>query len=416
MSRQAAYFPHAVGFMKLMRDKNIPFTPTDRPLCLLQIKDKDSKHGVTRFYGFEAGDIIGEGAYGKVYKAYAIDPASGFMSLDKCVVVKIMDAKHFKNNEHEIASKFLPLSVRIDYEKKILLVQPYLGKPLESHPDLGILSPKNLLSLIKNLVFKFNEMHHETLRTGIIIVHGDVKPGNILLNLVFDPKNPDTLIGMEVNPIDFGLSQYMCTDDSKYTHDFGRKGNGYFPEETKTPVPGIGIKSDIYQLAGVIAYLLGFRGKDHAILQSQYRLENLTKIKEFKFTPTVEKIFIDFLNKMRHADYRCRPESDEVLKFFQLLDKYFKTNSAILSSQFIQWDRREQNKSRLEIQEEMRALAQPSQTPAYSSSSSSSTGPLPGDEKDSAVVNTFTSFRLPKGATSCDPEMVVDCADLLCLK
>lgn len=286
------------------------------------------------FYGFKRRDdfTIGKGSYGRIYKAYALNPTTAEPILDKFIIVKEVKTEDFEEKEFNIGSSFIDIYETFTHGDFTYIPQPYLGSSLKNNPEVIKLSPKNLLSLIKNLVFKMNEMHHPALRSSMVIAHGDVKMDNILVRILYNSLSQPSDI--TVNFIDFGLSKTLETiqvdkdqktftiadDNPSKLHEFTVEGNEYFPEETKTQNPQFGIKSDIFQLAAVIAELLGAQDKSHlnqwVFTQSKYTLAELPKLAEFKFGAEVDKIIVDFINTMRHKDYNSRPDSDITCQFF----------------------------------------------------------------------------------------------------
>lgn len=328
--------------IKSMNDNDADFNVTG-DLMVFSFLSKDDK---PLFYGFRKKDdfLIGKGGYGEIYKAYAIDPISYQPIRDKFIVIKEIDSREFSQSEFNIGSSSIGMYEPIEYRNYTYIAQPFLGSSLKNNPEIKKLSPKNLLSLIKNLVFKMNELHHPTLRSGMAVAHGDVKMQNILVKFIYDSHSQ--LKDIEINFIDFGLSAslekkqvyaedqktYRVADDNpQKLHRFSIVGNEYFPQETKTGTPRFGVKSDIYQLAAVIAELLGARDRGFGswvFTQPKYSQTELSKLPDFKFGDKVNKLVVDFINKMRHQKYVSRPTSDETCKFFFALSNFYKAQAA----------------------------------------------------------------------------------------
>ena len=88
------------------------------------------------------------------------------------------------------------------------------------------------------------------------------------------------------------------------------------------PKPMMGIKSEIYQLAGVIAFLSQYKKNNDimsSIFSSTYSLANFGRLPDFNFDDQTNGIFVGFLNRMRHSDYFSRPAIHEAIIFFTKL-------------------------------------------------------------------------------------------------
>ena len=220
-------------------------------------KRKEGKPGV--YYEVISNkDLIGYGAFGKVAKI------SRTLSIDdQGINPKISGERVVKIQEHTVAKN--PLSVLLEREYKLSVLAGHLGvkeptitgscrkkysytvmKRLPGRDlhdvmasDLSgkeTLSTQRRVELSRALLYALNEQV-----TSKGIIHRDIKPCNIIVNL----SHP-----IQVNIIDYGLS----TD---VVHPLFRINGtrGYFsPEAVKNPL-SVSVKSDVFSMARVIAQI-----------------------------------------------------------------------------------------------------------------------------------------------------------------
>lgn len=166
--------------------------------------------------------------------------------------------------------------------------------------DTSNLSFADLMQLIFKLVVRTNLFHHNTIK-GNAVVHGDIKGHN----LIFNPEK------LEIEYIDYGCSFELADNDDADTI----KNHPELPE--RTPLRSayfapeaheshlFGIKTDIYMLAQCIKFHIASRLP--------------------KTTPDIAVFVHGYLARAMSRNYVDRPDSDEFLKFFTLLNNFYKT-------------------------------------------------------------------------------------------
>lgn len=165
-------------------------------------KDKDEKPKLEFLYNQE--DFIGNGAFGKVYKAYTKD------SKDKKYAVKISDERTVSivqlRMEHELYLKYqkCPHIPKVyDYKEengRAYMYMDLLGKNFESiRVNIGKnLAPNILYPYMTQMIEALKEFHSKG------YIHRDIKPENFVQDL-HDSK--------KIYILDFGLSEPYIIDN-----------------------------------------------------------------------------------------------------------------------------------------------------------------------------------------------------------
>jgi uncharacterized protein (TIGR03067 family) len=198
---------------------------------------------------FEILALLGEGAFGKVYKAR--DP-----QLDREVAIKVpkleafagkFDLQRFLREAKSAAAVRHPNICPV-HEVNAEGDQPYIvmafipGKSLAEYLKgrTKPLPPKQAALIVRKLALALQAAHEKG------IVHRDLKPANIL----FDPQRKDVVI------TDFGLA-VRTTGDVRQTQSGMLMGTPAYmsPEQARGDVKQVGPASDIFAL-GVILYEL----------------------------------------------------------------------------------------------------------------------------------------------------------------
>lgn len=198
---------------------------------------------------FEILALLGEGAFGRVYKAR--DP-----QLDREVAIKVprleaygepVDLQRFLREAKSAAAVQHPNICPV-HEVSVEGGQPYIvmafvhGKSLAEYLKgrSKPLPPKQAALIARKLALALQAAHDKG------IVHRDLKPANIL----FDPQRKEVVI------TDFGLA-VRTTGDVRQTHSGMLMGTPAYmsPEQARGDVKQVGPASDIFAL-GVILYEL----------------------------------------------------------------------------------------------------------------------------------------------------------------
>jgi len=272
---------------------------------------KVGKEEPFNFYAVNTKEILGQGGFGKIYKAYGIDPSTGDLSSDEPpYAVKIIPEKRFKAVEAKILSKYYrtdsPQRVKVNHifhsSTKVYLFSEFLPGRILSYSESCKLSFSERINVITQLFLWCNILHNRTPSTGAPIVHSDIKESNILFY-----KNPKGFL--EVNLIDFGLSTEIKEGDIdsivKLDHSYGTWGYAA-PEVYKQMYT---TKSDVYSMAQIVDMLLGQKDSFNTFTGQE------------KLSFNLRVIITKILNRMKQSNYKNRLSSAECLRTFIEINK-----------------------------------------------------------------------------------------------
>jgi serine/threonine protein kinase len=216
----------------------------------------------TRLGRYELLEIVGQGSFGVVYRAYDTE-------LGRFVAVKVprpgrlavpQDADRFLREARVSAKLSHPGIVQVHDASRIeetffLVCEFVAGATLAQRLDDGLLPPRAAASLIARVAQALHHAH----RLGI--VHRDLKPSNILLNNSGEPRLTD-----------FGLAKQEV-DGGTLTLEGQVLGTPAYmsPEQASGEARHVDERSDIYSLGAVlyeaITGELPFRGSARMILR-----------------------------------------------------------------------------------------------------------------------------------------------------
>lgn len=307
---------------------------------LIPSKQKDVSE--YKYFIIDKSKFLGDGATGKVYLAYLIDPKTFKADLKRPLAAKIFsDKKTFNEKEAKILGRYRRTELPIVQENRIILITEFLkGKALVDdynipHADLKKLNFNQRVNLVVQILLDLNLLHHNTPTTGSAVMHSDMKGSNVLLHV--DPKTLQT----EAAVCDFGYSEDTEDDPFLLIKSIIQGTPGYFPPELLLQEMR-GIKSDIYSLVPIIIYIFGGTNPFPNLLKSEQDPKRILahEIDNIKNRYNYENIFtgypipnhakkilfplLDFLVRMQNDTYKDRPDSDEVLRFFTTLNNYCK--------------------------------------------------------------------------------------------
>lgn len=240
---------------------------------------RDSDDGTPRIPGFELLRQIGEGGMGVVYEARQVSPS-------RIVAIKIVrggtSASEFRNRliEHEAAAlarlrhahiAAVYSAGRTDNGLFYVAMERIQGIRVTDFATRAMLPLKARLALVETISRAIQHAHQHG------VVHGDIKPGNVLMDLgsarvgletlngadAADVSglalSPSEICGATVKVLDFGLSRLVDAGDvhgSPMAAAKVRGTPGYMsPEQASANGAEIDFRSDIYAL-GAVAYEL----------------------------------------------------------------------------------------------------------------------------------------------------------------
>lgn len=282
----------------------------------------------THLFFVSTSEPLGKGSFAAAYTTYPIDAQSKRINFSQTFATKIVNKKaDFQPEEYKLFSNYYyALPPREIGNKVYLVTELFPGYDLFDDNQQLNAPFRNLdfgttLEVIQQLCSAVNSVHHETPSTGSAVVHNDIKGGNIKLHIAKDRK-------INVYLFDFGLADRIEHDPNAIINTPTTKGTAYYaaPESLKKIYS---IKGDIWALVPIIAALLGaihpLALRDNPdldiseVIEEKYDLTGLF----LKFRQNLalmgypfHEVAGRFINRMQEFDYKARPDSDELLKFF----------------------------------------------------------------------------------------------------
>lgn len=197
--------------------------------------------------GYKQGELLGEGAYGSVYKVTKLDGTSlackviksdGF-NIPRSVIIEMSSYRSVIGIDNVLQLDHVNIE-----PKQVELFSPLMDSDLRTwHKENELLRRLNCLDhFYSQIITAIGEMHHRG------IVHLDIKPENILVK---EGKLPDCYIG------DYGLSRYTFCGRDIEELDNTMTTEAYAPPEYFNKKGQSSKKSDVYCFAvSMIEYII----------------------------------------------------------------------------------------------------------------------------------------------------------------
>ena len=295
-----------------------------------------------RVYAIQLNNQLGEGSYGSVYQAYHVNTQTGLVDLSQPLAVKLVLMRDLNfdkkiallqeiENEIRIQNAYYPPAKLITSSCHYYIFMSYLpGEDLFQFDDnilkkaemLKTFSFEDRLTSLTQIALQVNLFHHHTPTTHEAICHGDLKGENIRIS-----KQSGVL---QTYIYDFGLSDSIISLEKAFNKNNKTTIRGtpiYMPKES---VNTRGTFTDIFSLTPVFALILGadnpFSKRSEAdnfddVTSLPFVYDDLlvSRIVPASKYIDMKRLLFDFLNRMQHDDFRCRPSSDNVLRFCNTL-------------------------------------------------------------------------------------------------
>ncbi len=228
---------------------------------------------------------LGEGAFGVVYKARYSD--------GKTVAIKVPKNEEAVN--HLAKEGKLTLETKLDHpnivkvhEANLTHSPPYIimeyveGESLEERLDRGVVSSAEALHIVKQVLNALFHTHSQN------VVHGDIKPSNILISRGRDVKVSDFIVG-------------KIKKDSRYRAQYGGIGDmRYESPQSKFSTPNF--SDDIFSLGVVWYEMLTGELPEVKLVGERYKVLYQIEIPELQISRAEKRI----LSKMLKSDSRKR--------------------------------------------------------------------------------------------------------------
>lgn len=218
---------------------------------------------------YSEGNLLGQGALAEVYKGVLLDGKIVAVKKFKEVCFRetlLQEVKILSKLRHRNLVRVLGCVLNLDINALVLeymsngSLEQYLH-PAQNTNDCHEFSWRVLLNITTGVANALAYLHHEF---GVPIIHGDVKPGNILLDS-----------GLEAHLADFGLAK--LGHDGIFSVSSSFKGSiGYMAPEYAYAA-GITTKVDVYSFGVVVLEML--TGRRPTQLPESVNLHEWVKVK-----------------------------------------------------------------------------------------------------------------------------------------
>lgn len=301
---------------------------------------------------YHPDSFLGQGAFGKVRKAYYVNPETRAIEYDTFMVVKENKALRQMSMEKEAKAtkQYRGFAQRYQKGSTEYLLMPYIpGKPMYDskkyhdtthglHPEIYAMPFEERITLVISLVQEVVNIIEPTGVGTIPGLHRDIK----LANCKFEKDETDKK-NHRVHILDFGFARPLMPDKKDESVNTVSTATTRARKMTFVGTPThlspeqiekeeIGPKSEVYALVLCILRLLNANnpesGRVHArqiIHNTRYRQKgaynyNLKGLFENLAVPSwAKRPITEFLDMMQSHYYEDRPHIHQVLRFFLLV-------------------------------------------------------------------------------------------------
>lgn len=217
------------------------------------------------------------------------------------ILAKYHQTFKVENQRYKFTIGKLTIDLGVLFSTKDFITEKMPGKLLSSIKT-NTLSLSGVLSLANAISSELNQYHYYRIKTGCPIIYGDIKAENIMVDMDCENNKVNSL-----NFIDFGISMKTDGNPDKLKTRFGAFNPIYFPLEASiTGMIGLfGMKTDIYMLG----MLLKKRFFNKSVLSELKQVHHI-----------LPQLVSTFNGNMTHPFYFSRPNTTEVVHFFNLLE------------------------------------------------------------------------------------------------
>jgi len=283
---------------------------------------------------------LGKGGYGKVYLAHLVDSVSGKFCKKFAVKAfydnssleeiedefKALQKQYFETEPPLKTSKFSPTYLFMEYVPgKELSTLDGSGSVVTCQVD-AVTKELPLVERFKAIAMLILEMSsaHQHRKSGNAFVHGDIKPNNVLVDIV---KEDGVAKVKALRLLDFGKPRFIArfiNPLKKYTYSkLGMYTPRFLaPESLEDQV--VRLQSDLRALVPTILPLLGesrpFTSNDD--VNRYFNIKGLLKYDEIPLE--IRAAVFQYLTKMESWNPDERGNDDEAFHFFNAIYQYFR--------------------------------------------------------------------------------------------
>lgn len=335
------------AYLAQLQHRKISAVLINNAYCLVRLPHKMNDE---QYYLIDLNDLIGRGAFGKVYQAYKVDINNPIVN-SSCphYAAKIVLSNTFSSSEISYTIPYMMIqgSVQVPHDYKshdqldkikgitriVTIMEMIPGKTINAKTLNQLnLTLLDRLRMVLQLVLQVQNFHESTISSQVRMIHCDLKPDNVLFY-----QDKQGKINCRI--IDYGYAD-TAIDGAKpekvqrhSNTDF--IGNFFYcaPEMLRRECS---MASDIYMLAPIIALILGEHQatKNKIDYSTKHSISRKSTIKQ-KFDCATQPLHfstilrfpgfynkslrskcIGFLSRMSEIKRKRRPPIGDVVRFF----------------------------------------------------------------------------------------------------